>query len=154
MTALVSLDGVLRTEVGNPIHEGLKLFRVLAPSYRVVLATDGTKMEAEHWLRSNMISGYADIIDNTSGYEGQDLRIRQLDIMKTLATVELFVDSDVDRCALAFKSGITSLLFASPKFVRTKRQVKPWEELKTELERQKEFRASLMLDDLSAHRWE
>jgi hypothetical protein len=101
-----------------------------------------------------MISGYADIIDNTSGYEGQDLRIRQLDIMKTLSTVELFVDSDVDRCALAFKSGITSLLFASPKFVRTKRQVKPWEELKTELEKQKEFKASLMLDDLSAHRWE
>lgn len=154
MTALVSLDGVLRTEVGDPIHEGLKLYRVLTTSYRTVIATDGTKEEAEHWLRGNMIVGYADIIDNTSAFQGQDLRMRQLGIVRTLGIVELFVDSDVDRCKTAYTNGVTSLLFASPKFVRTKRQVKPWDELKDEVEKQKELRAKLQFGDLSAFRWE
>jgi len=154
MTALVSLDGVLRTEVGDPIHEGLKLFRVLVTSYRVVLATDGTKVEAEYWLRNNMISGYADILDNTYAYEGQDLRDRQLKLQRSSGAVELFVDSDTDRVARAYASGVTSLMFAAPKFIRTKRQVKPWEDLKTELENQKQLRASLAFDDLSAHQWE
>ena len=40
-TALISLDGVLRTETGDPIHAGIKLFRVMNEHYRVVLATDG-----------------------------------------------------------------------------------------------------------------
>ena len=154
MTALVSLDGVLRTEVGDPIHEGLKLYRVLVSSYRVVLATDGTKAEAEHWLRANMLTGYADIMDNTLAYAGQDLRYRQLQLCRSSGLVELFVDSDTDRVAKAYSSGVVSLMFAAPKFIRTKRQVKPWEELKSELESQKEIRAKLAFDDLSAHRWE
>jgi hypothetical protein len=154
MTALVSLDGVLRTEVGDPIHEGLKLYRVLVMSYRVVLATDGTKAEAEHWLRANMLTGYADLMDNTLAYSGQDLRDRQLQLCRSSGLVELFVDSDTDRIARAYASGVTSLMFAAPKFIRTKRQVKPWDELKTELESQKELRARLTFDDLSAHQWE
>jgi hypothetical protein len=154
MTALISLDGVMRTEVGDPIHEGLKLYRVLATSYRTVIATDGTKEEAEYWLRSNLIKGYADILDNTRKFEGEDLRLRQLKIMRVEGVVELFIDSDVDRCAKAYSSGVTALLFSSPKFVRTKREVKPWDELKVEVEKQQELRAKLTLDDLSAHRWE
>jgi len=154
MTALISLDGVLRTEVGDPIHEGLKLFRVLITSYRTVLATDGTKEEAEHWLRSNLVSGYADILDNTLAYEGMDLRYRQLTIQRNLGKVELFVDSDVDRCAKAYANGVTTLMFSSPRFVRRKREVKPWDELKDELQKQKELKAKLHLDDLSAYRWE
>jgi hypothetical protein len=101
-----------------------------------------------------MVVGHADLLDNTLAYEGQDLRLRQLQVMRSLGAVELFVDADVDRISKAYGSGVTSLMFAAPKFVRTKRQVKPWDELKTELENQKELRAKLAFDDLSAHRWE
>ena len=151
MTALVSLDGVLRTEVGDPIHEGLKLYRVLATSYRTVLATDGTKEEAEHWLRSNLVTGYADILDNTLAYEGMDLRYRQLTLQRTQGKVELFVDSDVDRCAKAYSNGVTTLMFSSPRFIRRKREVKPWDELKDELQKQKDLRAKLELEIGRAH---
>jgi hypothetical protein len=154
MTVLLSLDGVLRTEVGDPIHEGLKLYRVLSMNYRIVLATDGTLQEADHWLRSNMVQGYADIYDNRMAFAGQDLRLRQLEVARASGAMELFVDADVDRCAKAYNSGVTALLFSSPKFIRTKREVRPWDEMKEEIERQKELRARLTFDDLSAHIWE
>ena len=106
------------------------------------------------WLRSNLVTGYADILDNTLAYEGMDLRYRQLTLQRTQGKVELFVDSDVDRCAKAYSNGVTTLMFSSPRFIRRKREVKPWDELKDELQKQKDLRAKLELDDLSAHRWE
>lgn len=154
MTVLVSIEGVLRTETGDPIHQGLKLYRTLAQSYRIILATDGTKEEAEHWLRSNLVTGYADIYDVRSSFEGQDLRLRQLAKARSDGPIELFVDCDADRCAQAYASGILVLLFAAPKFIRTKRAVKPWEDMKAELQRQKELTARIVLDDNFDKQWE
>ena len=153
MTALVSLDGVLRTEVGDPIHSGLKLFRTLLMSYRVVVATDGTKEEAEHWLRSNMIMGYADIFDNRIAFEGQDLRLRHLSLAKQTGAVELFVDCDTDRCKSALASGTPVLLFAHPTFLRRKRPVRAWDELEQEIKAQKELKARVAFDG-PLDRWE
>ncbi len=154
MTVLISIEGVLRTEVGDPIHQGLKLYRTLAQSYRVILATDKGKEEAEHWLRANLISGYADIYDSRMAFEGQDLRLRQLSKARASGPVEMFVDCDADRCAKAYASGVLTLLFASPKFIRTKRSVKPWEDMKYELQRQKELTAKIVLDDNFDKQWE
>lgn len=154
MSILVSIEGVLRTETGDPIHAGIKLFRTMALSYRVVFATDGSKEEAEHWLRANLIAGYADIYDNRMAYEGQDLRLRHLAVLKGQGPVELFIDCDADRCAKAYAGGTLTLLFAAPKFIRTKRTVKPWEEMKTELQRQKELTAKIVLDDNFDKQWE
>jgi len=136
-TALVALDGVLKTETGDPIPEGIRLFRVLAEHYRVVLCSDDSKAQTEHWLKSNMILGYADIYDDTSFFEGQDLRERQVAVAKASGKVALFVDVDADRCAMALAEGIPVLMFATPKFLRTTRDVKPWQDLTDEIERQK-----------------
>jgi hypothetical protein len=153
MTAMISLDGVLRTEVGDPIHTGLKLFRTMLMTYRVAVATDGTLEEAEHWLRSNLLTGYAEIYSNSVAFEGQDLRLRQLAIAKQGGPVEVFVDADVDRCAAVLSSGTPVLLFGSPKFVRRKREVKPWSHIKDEIEAQKELTAQMLLDG-PLDRWE
>lgn len=152
MTAFISLDGVLRTETGDPIHEGLKLFRTLVGSYRIALATDGTSDEAEHWLRANLLTGYAELYDNKLAYEGQDLRMRQL-VLARPGGVELFVDCDVDRCAYAINCGITTLLFVKPGFVRRKRKTKPWSSIKEEIEAQRDLKAKIVLDD-NLNRWE
>ena len=153
MTAFISLDGVLRTEVGDPIHEGLKLFRTLVTSYRIALATDGTSEEAEYWLRTNLISGYAELYDNKFAFEGQDLRIRQLTLAKASGQIELFIDCDVDRCATAVASGTTTMLFTKPGFTRRKRTAAPWSDLKKEIEAQKELKARLVLD-ANPNKWE
>jgi hypothetical protein len=136
-TALVALEGVLMTEVGDPIPEGIRLFRILAGSYRVVICSDLSQAMTEHWLRSNLIMGHGDVYDNRYFFEGQDLRSRQLAVAINGGRVSLFVDPDADRCAEAVSLGITALLFAAPKFVRTKRIVKPWEDVVNEIERQK-----------------
>jgi hypothetical protein len=136
-TALVSLEGVLMKENGDPIPEGVKLYRVLCEHYRIVLCSDMSQERTDHWLRSNLIVGYGDIYDNRFFFEGQDLRSRQLSIARSHGLVELFVDPDADRCAEALQLGVTTILFASPKFVRTVRKVRPWEDMKNEVERQK-----------------
>jgi hypothetical protein len=152
-TALISLDGVLRTETGDPIHAGIKLFRVMNEHYRVVLATDGTIEEAEHWCRANMILGYADLYDNRIAFEGQDLRMRHLAYARSQGEVELFIDCDVDRSAAAMNAGVPTMLFLSPTFVRRKRPVRPWEELKEEVKAQRELTIQMMTDS-ALRRWE
>jgi hypothetical protein len=147
-TAFVALDGVLRTEVGDPIAEGVKLFRILAQHYRVIIASDQSPKQTDHWLRSNLIVGYGDIYDNRYFFEGQDLRNRQLAIAQAQGRVDLFVDPDADRCAYALSKGIPTMLFASPKFVRTSRDVRPWKDLADEVENQ---RAALMAAELGSN---
>lgn len=147
-TAFVALDGVLRTEVGDPIAEGVKLFRILAQHYRVIIASDQSPKQTDHWLRSNLIVGYGDIYDDRYFFEGQDLRNRQLDIAQAQGRVDLFVDPDADRCAYALSKGIPTMLFASPKFVRTSREVRPWQDLADEVDNQ---RAALMAAELGSN---
>jgi hypothetical protein len=147
-TAFVALDGVLRTEVGDPIAEGVKLFRILAQHYRVIIASDQSPKQTDHWLRSNLIVGYGDIYDDRYFFEGQDLRNRQLAIAQAQGRVDLFVDPDADRCAYALSKGIPTMLFASPKFVRTSRDVRPWKDLADEVDNQ---RAALMAAELGSN---
>ena len=137
-TALISLEGVLKTETGDPIQEGIKLYRILVDHYRVVICSDLSTDVTEHWLRNNLIIGYADIYDDRYFYEGQDLRARHLDMALARGKVSLFIDPDSDRCAYALSKNVTTVMFAEPKFVRTSRMVKPWEDLKTEIERQRD----------------
>lgn len=137
-TVLIALEGVLRTEVGDPIPDGIKLYRVLCEHYRVVIVSDQNRELTEHWLKSNYIIGYADIYDSSYFYEGQDLRQRQIAVARSKGRIELFIDPDADRCAYALASGIPTMLFAYPKFVRTTREVRPWEDLAAEVERQRQ----------------
>ena len=90
-TAFVALDGVLRTEVGDPIAEGVKLFRILTQHYRVIVASDQSPEQTEHWLRSNLIVGYGDIYDDRYFFEGQDLRARQLASYSSSSRTSRFV---------------------------------------------------------------
>lgn len=136
-TALVALEGVLKTETGDPIPEGIKLYRILAEHYRVVITSDMSWQKTDHWLRSNLIVGYGDIYDDRYFYEGQDLRSRHLAIARAAGRVDLFIDVDADRCAEAASMGITTLLFANPKFIRASREIKSWDVLADEVERQR-----------------
>lgn len=137
-TAFVSLTGVLKTEVGDPIPDGIKLFRILAEHYRVIIASDMSPAMTDHWLRSNLILGYGDTYDDRYFFEGQDLRARQLAIAQSQGKVELFIDPNAGRCAYALSLGIPVLMFAAPKYTRTTRGIKPWEQLSDEVERQKQ----------------
>jgi len=153
MTVLIALEGVLKTEVGDPIPDGIKLFRVLATNYRVVFSSEQSKAQTEHWLKSNMILGYADVYDSSVFFHGQELRSRHIDVAKSVGKVELYIDADADFCAEALSKGIPAMMFAAPKFVRTTRNVKPWQDLTDEVERQKLALVETQLGD-KIHRFE
>ena len=36
-TALISIEGVMSTETGDPIQEGIRLYRILSEHYRVII---------------------------------------------------------------------------------------------------------------------
>jgi hypothetical protein len=65
MSAIIALEGVLKTETGDPIPEGIKLFRILSEFYRVIISSDMDTAKTEHWLRSHMIVGYGEIYDSS-----------------------------------------------------------------------------------------
>ena len=153
MTVLISMDGVLRTENGDPIQQGLKLYRTFSATTCVVLSTDGTREEAENFLRNNLLTNWGDILRNNSAFEGEDLKIRHLKLLQAQGRVDWLVDPDVDRCKAAIAIGIPALLFTSPKFVRTKRGIKPWSEIQNEIDAQKKLVAKIILDG-PLDRWE
>ena len=138
MSAIIALEGVLKTETGDPIPEGIKLFRILSEFYRIIISSDMDVKHSEHWLKSHMIVGYGELYDSSLFFEGQDLRLRHLDVAKAKGKLELFIDSDADYCAAALAIGVPTIMFASPRFVRTLRNVKPWEDLQLEVNRQKD----------------
>jgi len=138
MSAIIAVEGVLKTETGDPIPEGIKLFRILSEFYRVILSSDMDTAKTEHWLRSHMIVGYGEIYDTSTFFVGQETRLRHLEVAKSKGKIELFIDSDSDFCAEALSMGIPTIMFASPRFVRTIRNVKPWEDLQVEVDRQKD----------------
>lgn len=138
MSAIIALEGVLKTETGDPIPEGIKLFRILSEFYRIIISSDMDVKHSEHWLKSHMVVGYGELYDSSLFFEGQDLRLRHLDVAKSKGKLELFIDSDADYCAAALAVGIPTIMFASPRFVRTTRNVRPWEDLQLEVTRQKE----------------
>lgn len=154
-TAIVALEGVLKTETGDPIPEGIKLYRIMAEHYRVVISSTMDFEKTDHWLRSNLIIGYSDIYDTRYFFEGQDLLQRHIDVAKSKGKVSLVVSADGDLCAYALANGIASLMFANPRFVKTKKDIRAWDEVSQEVERQ---RLALLEAHLAANsknrRWE
>lgn len=137
MTAIMAVEGVLRKENKDPIPEGLKLFRTLSLTYRVVLSTDSTPEEIDHWLKTNYVLDYADVMSSSTFYEGQELRFRHLELARKDGKVELFIDSDPDKCATALEMGIPTVLFSSPAYFKSNRSIRPWTAITEEQERQK-----------------
>lgn len=138
MSALVAFEGVLCNDVGEPIPDGLKLYRTLCVTYRVVISSRHDLAWTEHWLKTNYVLDYAQILTSDNFYEGQDLRLRHLQIARQdTNTMELFVDSDPDVCAEVLASNVPTVLFASPKYLPAARKIKPWNALADEQIRQK-----------------
>ena len=105
MTAIIAVEGVLRKPNKDPIPEGFKLLRTLVVSYRVVLSTDSNEAEINHWLKTNYLFDYSDVMDSSDFYAGQDYKARHLELARTHGKVEMYVDADPDACAAARASG-------------------------------------------------
>lgn len=150
VTAIIALDGVLRTETGDPIPEGMKLFRTLVENYRMVISADSDLDDADHFLKTNFVFGISKIYSSADSYVGTELRIRHLELARASGPVEMLIDSDAGVCAAALKLGIPVILFATPKYLRTTKPVRPWQDLTNEVERQRKQLAEEYLKNMGS----
>ena len=115
MNILLSLDGVLSSEQGEPIRAGVVLYYALNNGHRVALMTSRNKADAEHWLASHGIVGYDDLVDISFHLEGEDLKKRQFVTSRSRAPIEMYVDADPSMCAWVFEEQqVPVLLFSNP----------------------------------------
>ena len=162
MNILVSLDGVLSSDSGEPIRSGVILYYSLSGNHRVALATSRTKADAEHWLLSHGIVGYDDLLDSSYSLEGEDLKKRQFTISRSTAPIELYVDADPEMVAWAFEQGVPSLLLAHPSYLRVEnrpdapKSIRKWGEITAAITRQNIARAlnRRLEDDPDLANWE
>jgi hypothetical protein len=119
MNILVSLDGVLSSDSGEPIRAGVALYYALNINNRVAIMTSRKEADAKQWLQSHGIINYDELYDISSHLEGEDLRKRQFLLARSKAPLEMYVDSDPSICAWAFETqNVTSLLFSHPGYVK------------------------------------
>jgi len=116
---LLSLDGVLSSDTGEPIRAGVAIYYALNNGNRVSLLTSRTKADAEQWLFSHGIIGYDDLICEDVHLEGDDLKRRQFKLLRSQAPVEFYVDSDPSMCAWVFEQQrVATLLFSHPSYAK------------------------------------
>mgnify|MGYP006266489539 CR=1 FL=1 len=142
MNILLSLDGVLSSDNGEPIRAGVQLYYALNAANRVAIITSRKKTDAEHWLMSHGIVNYDDLIDSSVGIEGENLKKRQILFSRSKVPYEMYVDSDPELCAWAFeKQNLVSLLFMPPAYMRVEnrpdapKNFRKWSEIEASINR-------------------
>ena len=142
MNILVSLDGVLSSESGEPIRAGVILYYALSNAHRVSIITSRKTDDAEQWLQSHGIINYDELIDIGAHLEGEDLKKRQFLLARSKAPLEMYVDSDPAMCAWAFETqNVTSLLFSHPGYVKVENRpdapskVRKWSDIEAAVTR-------------------
>lgn len=118
MNILLTLDGVLSSESGEPNRTGVLLYYALNEGHRVTIITSKTKPDAEQWLKSHGIIGYDDLVGNEIYLEGEDLRKRQFLLSRSKSPLELYVDTDPSMCAWVFEAQrVPILLLGHPSYL-------------------------------------
>lgn len=147
MSVVVALEGILRNEHGVAIPGGLKLYMSLVESYRIVISTSSSKLEAERWCAINGVRDYAELYDRTKIRVGESLRSSHLAAARASGgQVEFLLDSDSQNCAEALEMGIPSFFYAAPGLISRKTPIRSWEEITEIVERQKELAVGLETD--------
>ena len=142
MNILVSLDGVLSSDSGDPIRAGVMLYYALNINNRVAIMTSRKEEDAKHWLNSHGIINYDDLIDYSYHLEGEDLKKRQFVMSRSRAPIELYVDSDPTMCAWVFEEqGIPAIMFMNPGYLSVERRpdapkkVRTWDQIQESIDR-------------------
>jgi len=142
MNILVSLDGVLSSDTGEPIRAGVMLYYALNLNNRVALVTSRKTEDAEHWLQSHGIINYDDLIDYSFNLEGEDLKKRQFVISRSRAPIEMYVDADPAMCAWVFEQqGIPAIVFMNPGYLAVEhrpdapKKVRTWNQIEESINR-------------------
>lgn len=139
-------DGALITS--QPIPAGVTLYATLRRNYKIaLLAYERNEAKIVHWLRSNHVTDYTTLLAGGPGLpvDQRAAQIRELRLRGY--ALDLVIDASPAVVAKAMHAGVTSLLFASPKYARPEfrpdapRGIREWADIEGEMDLQREFRA-------------
>lgn len=149
MNIVLSLDGVLRSDTGELIVNGLYAYRGFKVIGRVILLTEMERQKAEVWMMMHNLSDYDDLIDESVSVDPAEvLRFRQMEVARSKGPVDLYVDASPAYVAEALRRGMTSLLFSSPEYARPEfrpdapKGVRQWDDLVAERNRQQALKTA------------
>jgi len=140
---LMFLDGVLRTNTGSPIYQGLAIYRLFSESNRVVILCKD-KEKDDIWLREHKINKLDDLIDHNIPSMTDFPEYRQVEYCRGQGAIELVVTSNPELAKKLLEVGITTLMFLQPAYLEEKfrpdgRQgIRSWKDIKDEIVKQQD----------------
>jgi|LauGreDrversion4_2_1035121.scaffolds.fasta_scaffold30072_3 hypothetical protein len=146
MHIVVDLDGVLKGRNDNPISTGVIMVGSLSSWNKLTLISQVSIVETQHWLDTNKIVDFDNIIDSSVALEGEGLSERQLNYVRGRGAVDLFITNNPTLWAYAFEQGIPSVMFGVPSYTRPEfrpdapKKVRAWNDIEQAIEKQNTLR--------------
>lgn len=144
MAILMFVDGVLRSETGSPIRQGIGLYRILQQHTQVFLLCSH-KAKDDRWLKENKINVVDDLIGPDVPSATEWVEWRQVEHCRGKGAVELVITSDPELAEKLLEAGITTSMFLHPIYISEKFRPdsregrKSWQAIREEIERQQEM---------------
>lgn len=111
---------------------------------QITFITDMSRDDAEQWLNENKIVDFDNIIGTEVTLVNETLKERQLKMARAKGGVGLFITSNPSLWAFAFDSGIPSVMFGVPSYLRAEfrpdapKNKRSWNEIEESIRKQNE----------------
>ena len=144
MAVVMFVDGVLRSETGSPIYQGLALYRMFNEDVRVILLTD-EREKTHRWLLEHKINKIDDLFDHNLPGVIDEPELEQVKYCRSQGKVEIVVTADLDLGKKLLQEGLDTLLFLHPTYLRPefrpdgRQGVRSWAAIEAEMDKQIEM---------------
>lgn len=144
MAIVMFVDGVLRTESGAPIYQGLALYKMFNEDMRVVLLCDD-KPKTDRWLLQHKIVTLDDLVGRDVPGVLDDPEFEQIKYLRSQGPIDVVITSNIDLSKKLLEEGIDSLLFLHPSYFKAEYRPdaptgkRKWAEIEGEIDRQIEM---------------
>lgn len=151
-TAVITLEGVIQKNVSYaPIPVGISLYHAFASIFNVVLVSDSTQKEIDHWLDLEGLNKHASVVYSDFMLDQkipQERRYSQVHGLRARGfAVSVVVEPDPIVASYLLAKGYSVLNFLHSSYALPQwrpdfeRQTKPWEEIVAEVEKQAALKA-------------
>lgn len=144
MAIVMFVDGVLRTESGAPIYQGLALYKMFNEDMRVVLLCED-KPKTDRWLLQHKIVTLDDLVGRDVPGVLDDPEFEQIKYLRSQGPIDVVITSNIDLSKKLLEEGIDSLLFLHPSYFKAEYRPdaptgkRKWAEIEGEIDRQIEM---------------
>ena len=144
MHILVEMDGVVRTQQGNPISTGILLVAHLTAYNKLTFLSSESRAATEQWMNVNKIVDFDNLLDSSLALPDEPLINRQITMARATGNVDLFITNNPHAWAFAFEQGIPSIMFGVPSYTRPEfrpdapKKLRAWGEIESAIERHNE----------------